>query len=233
MALIKCPECGKEISDKAKACPNCGAPAEKKKVKVHIFRAKQLIALVSICLLLAIIVGTFFIISHRKALEIIQMPYGLTPEMSLAEIKEAIESNGNKYVKPVYDPVDVYLGNLDNPVGMEFNSSKRLFGLVPETSTIKLYDDGSLYVIYPYSLSDKPNTHIILENLIKRYNKPQYYVERENVEEWWWWNENDKVILIFNLLKLNGDGFEDYLEYYSGDDAQSMIENIKKELNNI
>ena len=26
MALIKCPECGKEISDKAAACPNCGVP---------------------------------------------------------------------------------------------------------------------------------------------------------------------------------------------------------------
>lgn len=26
MALIKCPECGKEISDKAAACPNCGNP---------------------------------------------------------------------------------------------------------------------------------------------------------------------------------------------------------------
>lgn len=26
MALIKCPECGKEISDKAPACPNCGCP---------------------------------------------------------------------------------------------------------------------------------------------------------------------------------------------------------------
>ena len=26
MALIKCPECGKEISDKARACPNCGNP---------------------------------------------------------------------------------------------------------------------------------------------------------------------------------------------------------------
>ena len=24
MALIKCPECGKEVSDKAKMCPNCG-----------------------------------------------------------------------------------------------------------------------------------------------------------------------------------------------------------------
>ena len=26
MALIKCPECGKEISEKAKSCPNCGCP---------------------------------------------------------------------------------------------------------------------------------------------------------------------------------------------------------------
>lgn len=26
MALIKCAECGNEISDKAAACPNCGAP---------------------------------------------------------------------------------------------------------------------------------------------------------------------------------------------------------------
>ena len=26
MALIKCPECGKEISDKATSCPNCGCP---------------------------------------------------------------------------------------------------------------------------------------------------------------------------------------------------------------
>jgi predicted RNA-binding Zn-ribbon protein involved in translation (DUF1610 family) len=26
MALIKCSECAKEVSDKAAACPNCGAP---------------------------------------------------------------------------------------------------------------------------------------------------------------------------------------------------------------
>ena len=28
MALIKCPECGKEISDKAKTCISCGCPLE-------------------------------------------------------------------------------------------------------------------------------------------------------------------------------------------------------------
>lgn len=29
MALIKCEDCGKEFSDKANACPNCGCPYEK------------------------------------------------------------------------------------------------------------------------------------------------------------------------------------------------------------
>ena len=28
MALIRCPECAREISDKATACPNCGAPVD-------------------------------------------------------------------------------------------------------------------------------------------------------------------------------------------------------------
>lgn len=31
MALIKCPECGKEISDNAQFCPNCGCPIQSKK----------------------------------------------------------------------------------------------------------------------------------------------------------------------------------------------------------
>jgi len=28
VAMINCPECSKEISDKAQACPNCGAPVD-------------------------------------------------------------------------------------------------------------------------------------------------------------------------------------------------------------
>lgn len=30
MSLITCSECGKQISDKAASCPNCGCPVEKK-----------------------------------------------------------------------------------------------------------------------------------------------------------------------------------------------------------
>lgn len=39
MALIICPECGQQISDKAKACIHCGTPiAIDKTVKIKIFR---------------------------------------------------------------------------------------------------------------------------------------------------------------------------------------------------
>lgn len=45
MALIKCPECGKEISNKAIACPSCGCPiagleeANIVKIKMGILKA--------------------------------------------------------------------------------------------------------------------------------------------------------------------------------------------------
>lgn len=32
MALIKCNECQKEISDKAEACPNCGTPINQRRI---------------------------------------------------------------------------------------------------------------------------------------------------------------------------------------------------------
>lgn len=37
MALIKCPECGKEISDKAASCPQCGCPVKKPEHTNHLF----------------------------------------------------------------------------------------------------------------------------------------------------------------------------------------------------
>lgn len=44
MALITCPECGKQISDKATACPGCGSPVTAKKIKVHFWRKKNLLS---------------------------------------------------------------------------------------------------------------------------------------------------------------------------------------------
>lgn len=46
MSLIKCPECGKEISSNAVACPNCGNPVPKKKCPIYISRKKSIMVLV-------------------------------------------------------------------------------------------------------------------------------------------------------------------------------------------
>lgn len=43
MAMINCPECGKEISDKAMTCPNCGAPVEQRKTpEIEVQSSKDL-----------------------------------------------------------------------------------------------------------------------------------------------------------------------------------------------
>lgn len=49
MALITCSECGKEFSDKASACPNCGCPTEscggsveEKKADVRVINGKEI-----------------------------------------------------------------------------------------------------------------------------------------------------------------------------------------------
>lgn len=47
MALVKCPECGKEVSSNAAACPNCGSPIPKRMVPVTIERNKTIMLAVN------------------------------------------------------------------------------------------------------------------------------------------------------------------------------------------
>ncbi len=35
MALIQCPECGKDISSKVKSCPHCGYPMEEESPPIN------------------------------------------------------------------------------------------------------------------------------------------------------------------------------------------------------
>ena len=58
MALIKCPECGKEVSDTAKKCPNCGYVIKKSKFENP--KVKK-IMLIVICALV-VIGASFFVI---------------------------------------------------------------------------------------------------------------------------------------------------------------------------
>jgi DNA-directed RNA polymerase subunit RPC12/RpoP len=59
MPLIKCSECGREVSDKAQSCPNCGAPigltAQKQSQKAQSATGKGCLGCLGLIAVLALI----------------------------------------------------------------------------------------------------------------------------------------------------------------------------------
>lgn len=60
MALIHCPECNHEVSDKAKACPNCGHPFESQPTIV-LKKSRWKIVSIIIVAFIILVIGVFFI----------------------------------------------------------------------------------------------------------------------------------------------------------------------------
>ena len=55
MALIKCPECKKKISNTIKTCPNCGYELKEEDRKVK--KKKPILKIIILCILLIFVVG--------------------------------------------------------------------------------------------------------------------------------------------------------------------------------
>lgn len=55
MGLIKCSECGREVSDKAKVCPNCGAKTKNKENKLPIIICGCIILVLVIAIVILVI----------------------------------------------------------------------------------------------------------------------------------------------------------------------------------
>lgn len=89
MAMIKCPECGKEISDHAKVCPECGFAIKKKRGKV--------ILIVAIAIIVLVIVSTAIVFIHRNK----------EKQEKITSINELIQEigKGNLPSQDVYDQI--------------------------------------------------------------------------------------------------------------------------------
>lgn len=92
MALIKCPECGKEVSNNAKACPNCGCSLKTSSTHFSLVLVGCVISVLIVLLSLVTLINNFDYImngsgSIDKLLEIstptiIIMAGGLLPLIS-------------------------------------------------------------------------------------------------------------------------------------------------------
>ena len=131
MALIKCPECGKKISDQTNQCPNCGrtitdadkelAIEQNKKSKKH----KKIALIVIIVILLAGVAGGvtyYFVQENNKRVEEqkkAEAKKKAEEEKKKKEIAEQKQRRQNKrdFVKltgDLFDSTDKFVSNLSN-----------------------------------------------------------------------------------------------------------------------
>lgn len=104
MALIKCVECGRDISDTSDKCIHCGCPIEKKKVRK---KRKIILAAVGICVLFAVIIGIFVI--NQGGVSLFPHTIKNTQLMKLMEYSNSAdikEELGDDYEHRVWDSLD-------------------------------------------------------------------------------------------------------------------------------
>lgn len=123
MALIKCPECGKEISDKASSCPNCGCPIEIQKTEVSGNISDQLIteqplkksnkkiipiaAVLIIVVIIGVVIYNVKVVQPRK----LEAQNRATYEEAIGLLEKGKYEDGNELLQTItgYKDVDAIL----------------------------------------------------------------------------------------------------------------------------
>lgn len=92
MSLIKCPECGKEISDQADNCPNCGRPIHpnKKTNRIAIGVIAGICGVIGIIVLLSAVFDLFDAFSNSDSSQTISQE--VTPTESLDKVSDEIQN---------------------------------------------------------------------------------------------------------------------------------------------
>ncbi len=119
MALIKCTECGKEISENATSCPHCGNPIKPVQVEAK-KKSSPGCAIASVMILLIFLAGSIMMDSE--------------PAKEIGYFKEVLLNGSNKRVYSLY----VKDFNKDDP---------EMWQGLEEQAKGKMYSNGGLTVV--------------------------------------------------------------------------------------
>lgn len=114
MSLVKCPECGKEISDTVKACPNCGVKIKKMKKKTPRKKKIIVVAVCGIVLILALGMGITTVYLSSPVMKFQRELSNFNYEGAKEILRQDIASNQNEYTKAKKEAVSIMNGTLDN-----------------------------------------------------------------------------------------------------------------------
>lgn len=140
MALINCPECGKEISDEAKTCPNCGKPLRKPKEKKKINKKAVIIISAIIVIGIIVVVG---ISNYRNTPDYVMKQYVKAVNNQDQKLLEKIIYTANQF--DVRDIHDVYGGMV-----AEISS----YSIVGEPSSDSIEKFKIIHYKYPEKIDD-------------------------------------------------------------------------------
>lgn len=160
MALIQCPECGKEISNTSKECIHCGYPLKR---KVHIPKKRIAIVLTAIVLLALVLVlvkcVTSHTIQHTKLFEIMEYKQ---PSSIKNILGDNYEYKTYDYGSSSEDYKDIVVDGLPCSlveISYEYGEYERV-----------------LFEISDVSANEKD---ILVKDFMAQYGKDYYYYENE------------------------------------------------------
>lgn len=161
MALIKCPECGKGISETVDMCINCGYPIKPKK-KVN----KKVLIVILVCIILALVLALVIIAIRKK-----ETYSELMEVLNCSYVSDAKELLGNNYEIMLSSTAKFYVYN-----------DLELDGVVYETVHITEKLDGSLYEIgFEFSVNDLETVEKYARDISKSYGN---YSQNTNSYNW-------------------------------------------------
>lgn len=145
MALIKCPECGKEISDKANKCPNCGCPTKNKKKKI--IKHNKMIIPIAVVVLVVIVMFIFSFGGHNN------LPRDAKwNENQNSVVKREKKTNGDIYINTdivTIQKIEIFNDTADY-IYYKFDENNKLDEIIVRYITFKSYE-------YPDIINEKFN----------------------------------------------------------------------------
>lgn len=177
MAMIKCPECGKEISDRASNCPGCGYPIENQKIQVSSNvleqpfidrKSKKLnkrnILIIAVIVVMVIIGGIIYNIKVVQPQKI-EAHNKVTYEEAIELLENGKYEDGNKLLKTItgYKDVDIILEQIRWEVKV-FECITEIREQLKNPDSLQIYE-VSFYNGYKVGLDNE--TQKDLETLVK------------------------------------------------------------------
>lgn len=213
MAIINCPECGKEVSSEAVNCIHCGYPLQKHSESIKDETKKPIIpieneippkrngknlrtrliiggAAAVVCIVLIFVFLVLPVLKHNN----ICMPYGITADMSLSQAAQILEQNGFERTETQVLSTEV-----------DFKPRKLLGAITSSTSVIDY--KTAIALVHWFKEPDSGETISSIYERLKKEFVNQYGSPTNGMDDMWY-NGKDCYVRIVNL----GDSM--YVQYY-------------------